>query len=338
MKKVMFYHPSYYLGGTEIAILSLAKQLKNVEIYIGYSMEDSDEGVLQRYRDCNAKVVNIRKDKNIEVDTLVICSPYIGIYDECEKISRSSTYLWLHYTGDFTNRILESDEYINKIDKVIAVSDNSKDIILRRYNKVLIQDKLEVIYNVVDAKEILDKSEEEQQIDIKLAKDLNIVSVSRLCKEKGFARKLKLAEILKAKGIDFKWFVIGSNSSNEEEAGIMAEFDKYRENFEFLGYIQNPYPVIKKCDYLALLSDEETWGLVVTEAKILKVPCLVTDFEVIFEQVTNKENGIIISRDSSEKYGKNVDDLIKYKNELKENMPDMEYENSEILEKWIEII
>ena len=61
------------------------------------------------------------------------------------------------------------------------------------------------------------------------------------------------------------------------------------------GSKNNPYPYIKNADYLIQLSDHESWCLVITEAKKLGIPCIVTDFESSKEQITNDENGIIIS-------------------------------------------
>ena len=49
MKKIMFFFPLIYIGGTEVAILSLIKKLKGFDIYIGYVNENSDRGMLEEF-------------------------------------------------------------------------------------------------------------------------------------------------------------------------------------------------------------------------------------------------------------------------------------------------
>ena len=49
MKKIMFFFPLIYIGGTEVAILSLIKKLKGFDIYIGYVNENSDKGMLEEF-------------------------------------------------------------------------------------------------------------------------------------------------------------------------------------------------------------------------------------------------------------------------------------------------
>ena len=50
MKKIMFFRPLFYMGGTEMAILSLVRNLKGYEIYIGYTDETSDVDLLNQYK------------------------------------------------------------------------------------------------------------------------------------------------------------------------------------------------------------------------------------------------------------------------------------------------
>lgn len=333
MKKIMFFRPMFYMGGTEIAILSLIKKLKNYEVYIGYTDNTSDKQLLKRYKQY-AKVIKVTKETN--VDTLIICSPYTSSIELSNIISREKTYLWFHHFGGREESVLSNIEYLNKIDKIIAVSEYTKNVMLSQPYSDLVEDKIEVIYNIIDSKDILSKSEE--QFDLNLSSQLNIVSVSRLCYKKGFARKLALAKILKEKNIDFKWFIIGSSYYKEVEKEIKNSFSEFKDNFIFFGFLENPYSIIKQCDYLALLSDDETWGLVLTEAKILRVPCIVSDFEVAYEQIIDNSNGIILNRDDTASYETKIDAILNFKDTLKENLKDFKYSNYSTLKKWCKII
>ena len=85
------------------------------------------------------------------------------------------------------------------------------------------------------------------------------------------------------RNIDFKWFIVGSSYYEELENKIKSMFTKYGDRFVFLGMKQNPYKILKQCDYLVQLSDDETWGLTITEAKLLNVPCIISDFESAYK-------------------------------------------------------
>ena len=50
MKKILLFRPLMALGGTEIAMLSLIKNLKNYEIYLAYVDDTSDQKLLDRFR------------------------------------------------------------------------------------------------------------------------------------------------------------------------------------------------------------------------------------------------------------------------------------------------
>ena len=90
IKKIMFFRPMYYLGGTEIAILSLLRVLKGYKIYIGYTDETSDQRLLNQYGEF-AEVVNIEENFSEEIDTLIICSPYKSALEIDGKVKREKT-------------------------------------------------------------------------------------------------------------------------------------------------------------------------------------------------------------------------------------------------------
>ncbi len=335
MKKVMFFRPMFYMGGTEIAILNLISRLKNdkIELYIGYSDEASDMKLLSRFKRY-AKVVKI--DDKIKMDIVVNCSPYSHSFEKMEKIKRKKTYLWFHHFGESDEIVLQSKKSLKKIDKLIVVSDYCHNLALEYPDSKYIKNKITKIYNLVDEATIKRKAKEKTNLEF--AKDLNIVTVSRLCHKKGFLRVKEFVRALKEKQIDFKWFIVGGNFDQVIENEIKDSFKDYQDEVIFTGFINNPFPIIKNCDYMALLSDKETWGLVISEAKILEVPCLVTDFEVVHEQIEHNKNGIIFKKDDIENYKNSIDDILSSKTKLKENLKKFKYPNDQIIENWNKIL
>ena len=335
MKKIMFFRPMFYIGGTEIAILSLVKKLKGYEILIGYTDDSSDEETLKKYEKY-AKVVKIEKDFKMEVDTLVLCSPYKSVLEINDQIIRNKTILWFHHFGKRESSIFMDDSMYKIVDEIVVVSETCKDIILKQDYGNRVKDKIKVIYNIIDVEDIINKSNEKIKIDIK--HELSLVSVGRVCYEKGFERQLKLAKLLKKHDIDFKWYIVGGNYYKDVEDEIKEKYSELKDNFVFMGFEDNPYNIIKKCDYLVLLSDNETWGLVITEAKILGVPCIVTDFEVAYEQIVDNKTGIILSRENLDSYEEKVDLIIKNKKLYKDNLKGFKWTNDDKLKSWTEVL
>ena len=93
----------------------------------------------------------------------------------------------------------------------------------------------------------------------------------------GFGRMKILCDILDKKEIKYDWYVLGTAFDTKTLNEIQGIF-KENKNVHFLGYKDNVYPYIKQMDYLALLTDRESWGLVITEALMLGVPVISTNF------------------------------------------------------------
>ena len=333
MKKVMFFRPLFYMGGTEIAILNLIKKLKGFEIYIGYSDETSDKEFLSRFSEY-ATVININEIDELKVDIFVGCSTKYHLSNSINKIKRDKTILWIHFFGNFDTSILSTEDKYKEIDSIVSVSNTLTDKLKKMYPHL--SDLIHTVYNVIDDVEI--KNLSNIPTDLSFSKTLNLVTVARVCRQKGFDRMLKLAKDLKESDIDFKWHVIGDCYYKDEFNRILKSYEDYKENFEWFGFLDNPHNIVKNCDYSVLLSDEETWGLVLTEAMLLGVPCISTDFDVAFEQIEDGKNGIILSRENLDSYKERIADILGNKLKYKKSVSKFCYDNELILSIWNDIL
>ena len=64
-------------------------------------------------------------------------------------------------------------------------------------------------------------------------------------------------------------------------------------NVRLLGMKVNPYPYMAQCDVYVQTSRHEGFGMTIAEAKILGVPIVSTNFDVVYDQITHEENGLI---------------------------------------------
>ena len=334
MKKIIFFRPLYSLGGTEIAMLNLVTKLKGYKIYIGYSDETSDQHLLDRFTKY-AEVVNLNEIESIDVDTFITCSAHYNLVEAVKKVHAEKTILWIHHLVNVETTVLAQKEETDKLDSVITVSNTTAKTLKEVFPNL--KKKIKTIYNIIDEDEIKNSADKPLKKKLKLSNELNLVTVSRVCKEKGFERMIHLAKFLREKNINFKWFIIGGNYYKDEFNRIKKLYEEFKENFEWFGFIDNPHNIVKQCDYSVLLSDDETWGLVLTEAMMIGVPCITSDFKVAFEQIKDQNNGIILSNELTDTYSERIDDIINNKDKYKKAVKNFKYKNDAIIRKWDEI-
>ena len=152
-----------------------------------------------------------------------------------------------------------------------------------------------------------EKIEEDKSFINKKSKlEKNFIIVSRLVKQKGIDRLIRVHKKLLDEGLKHKIYVIGDGEEKEDLENLVKKL-KVEDTFIFLGKKENPYPYMKKADYFALLSYFEGYGMVLEEAKILDKTILVTN-TAAKEAVINYDKKIIIenNEDAIFKEMKNV--------------------------------
>jgi len=119
---------------------------------------------------------------------------------------------------------------------------------------------------------------EEEELRAALASDKKkFISVGRFSKEKGHARLIRSFEILHKENPDTILIILGGYGVLFNETKRLAAESSCPEAIFIIRYMSNPYPLMKACDYLALPSLYEGFGLVLAEADILGLPCFSTD-------------------------------------------------------------
>ena len=336
-KKIVFYYPNMYVGGVEMAILNLAKRIyKEYDLYFFYKTISNLELAKEFCKYGTPR--NIMTEQiEFECDTLIYCSLWVEKEDRVSFVKAKQKVLWSHAMVPPHGTKFHNLPFMRKMDRIISVSKAADKTVPRFYYNQKLLDRFYVINNIVNQDEIIYKSKLSTP-ELKLGKDLNICTVARLSHEKGWHRvKLLCDEFIKM-GLDFKWFIIGEGYFEKETEKIHAMLDKYPQ-IEFLGRQDNPFPYVKQMDYVALLSDFESWGLAITEGKILGKPIICTDFQSAFEQVENDINGVIVPMNNFRKYRScayriyNNKDL--YTNRAKNF--DFEKVNQESINKWKKI-
>ena len=87
---------------------------------------------------------------------------------------------------------------------------------------------------------------------------------------------------------------------------------------KLLGMKTNPYPYMAQADIYAQTSRYEGFGMTIAEARILGIPVVSTNFDVVYNQITHKKNGLIAEMNGV-KIGEQILRLIQ-DNELREHI------------------
>ncbi len=123
-----------------------------------------------------------------------------------------------------------------------------------------------------------------------------VVTVARLVPGKQVSSCVRVHHQLKAAGVRFRWYVIGSGP---EEQSLRSDIDRLglRDDFHLLGEQDNPYPFMKAADVFALFSASEGCPTVVREALALGIPVLTTAVNGADELVEPERTGLVVRND-----------------------------------------
>ncbi len=183
--------------------------------------------------------------------------------------------------------------YDEAIDRYIFVSNYSMLSSLSSFP--FIKDKSTSIYNINDVEDIREKAQEqveEKYFDMGLPV---LVTCANVRLQKNHRRQLEAMALLKKRGIDFIWLNIGATVEKGRCESLLEDAKKFglENRFLLLGTRKNPYKYMSKADAVTVLSNYESWSMVITEAKILGVPVISTKTSGALEQIEDGRTGIL---------------------------------------------
>lgn len=228
------------------------------------------------------------------------------------KLKEEIKYKILHLF--FKNKYKEFDTYC-------AVSKGALDSFKELYNYE--NKDYKVIPNYIDTTEIKNKLKEETNINVDNNK-INIVTVGRLCHQKGIDIMLDNISLLKQYRNDFHLYIIGDGPDKEKllEQAKNLNLEDY---ITFLGNQSNPFKYMKKMDLFYLQSRYEGQGMVILEA-------LSVGLDILIPKHLEKYCPDIIGVDSPLEY------LKEYKNKKTNKFNDLQKYNNLIKEEWTNLL
>lgn len=182
-------------------------------------------------------------------------------------------------------------QFYDKMDAVVPVSQRLKDIL--SVKTPWMRDNLNCIYDIINP-EVIRSLAQEKVNDMESMRDgeYNLLTVGRLTKPKNHLLAVDAAKILADEGISFKWYFVGEGAMRSSIEARINELG-LGQHVVLLGFKENPYPYMARADVYVQTSSFEGFGLTIAEAKILHRPVVSTNFDVVHDQITEGENGLI---------------------------------------------
>lgn len=207
-----------------------------------------------------------------------------------KKCEADEKIAWIH--ADFLATKLATKknlETYKQFDKIVSVSKTTMNNFIKAYP--VLESKCDYCYNYVDAERIIEKSSEKCDDMICEDNEILLFSACRLVDEKGILPAIENILPLLKTHKKIKWYIAGEGPQKTEIENIVRK-NGLENEIILLGFKENPYPYIKKADYLFLPSLHETFSMVVAEAHILNTPVIANDIPVMRE-VLNQDDILI---------------------------------------------
>lgn len=149
-----------------------------------------------------------------------------------------------------------------------------------------------VLQKLADEKRVQEENGEEATMPVTDSSPLVILTVGRLVPVKGYDLLLGAASLLRDRGLNFRWDIVGDGPLRGQiEKEIAAK--GLRKYVRLLGALDNPYPLMRRCDIYVQPSRSEGYGIAVCEARAFCRPVIVTDFKVASGLVDDSVDGLI---------------------------------------------
>lgn len=247
---------------------------------------------------------------------------------------------WIHADYEKAHLIPELDRHtFDESDYIVNVSEKCsndfKKLFPQYANKcvyvenILTKDFLEYrIQHAADVQLVLDN------------KGLNILSVCRIENDsKALDRATKAIGILISKGYDINWYIVGAGPDEIKLRECIRE-QRLSDTIHMLGQMECPFVLYDRFDAFFLPSRREGKPMAVTEAQMLGLPPIVTEYGSAREQIIDGKTGII-AENSLEGIVETIEKVLKSPkilNEIHNNLLATNFDNINCINKVYELI
>ena len=243
---------------------------------------------------------------NKKYDVAISFIENLPMYYTLTHIEADKYITWIHldYIGAKLNVNIDK-RFVYKANKIVLVSNECK----LNFDKCFpdLSNRSVTIENLLSKNIVIKRSLEKMNYELPYVqtKKIKFVTVCRIYFfHKGLDRGLKAIIKLKENGLlrnDFVWYIIGGGGDYYKMKNEI-ERNNLENTIILCGEFSNPLPISKQCDVFFLPSRYEGKPMAVTEAQMLGLLPVVTNYASAKEQIKNNENGVIIPNTDDDVY------------------------------------
>lgn len=256
-----------------------------------------------------------------------------------EKVKAKKKIAWIHtdYTVVGVDQVSQLKMW-DSFDVIASISERVTDSFLKIFPEL--KEKIQLLPNMMPMKCMLSMTKA-FTVEQEMPEDgsIRLLSIGRFCRAKNFDNVPDICKIIREKGLDVKWYLIGFGG---DEALIQQKIAEagMQEYVRILGKKENPYPYIAFCHLYVQPSRYEGKCVSVVEAQILNKPIVITNYATSASQLQDGYDGVIVPMDN-EGCAKGIVDVINNKrlqDEICDNIKKRDYINSKEITKLYGLI
>ena len=330
MKKVCIFVDNIYIfGGVERIVCVLSNELCKYYDLTIVSLNKRDEEVKFNL-DKRIKIINIlntgekysftkhiftlRKRvkeglKDYNPDVFIVAGMRNMML--CTFVKRKAKLIaWEHSSTFAENKPIKRGMQIGRFlakhfaDKIIVLTQRDLNNYINKlhYSKR----KLFQIYNTIDYSIIPNKPYN--------ALSKKIITIGRICEDKGFDMLVEVAQIVLKKNPDWQWHIYGDTDVVKHKTDLVELINgsSVKEQLLLEGFCNNIYDIINDYSFYVMTSRNEGFPMVLIEAHAAKLPIVSFDIDCgPNEIITNEKNGFLVKPFDVQEMTDKIDILIK---------------------------
>lgn len=270
---------------------SVLDKIRKTAYQVGFSIQvrlkKHRHGAERHWRSMHSAVKPLQQ----EYDVAVAYQQGLPTFFVATKVFANKKMAWINadiykagYNLEYCRQFYEQMDYVVPVSETLREKLNNQ--------SPWISDRLTCIYDIVN-QDLIKRMASESVSDMMHKDDeITIVTVGRLAPPKNHLLAVNTARLLRNRGLNFKWYFIGEGGTRTAIERRIAECD-LKDDVILLGLRENPYPYMAQADIYVQTSSFEGFGLTIAEAKILHKPIVSTNFDIVYDQITDRKNGLI---------------------------------------------
>lgn len=176
-----------------------------------------------------------------------------------------------------------------KLNTLIGISEE----VVSDLNKHIKSTSVKLFYNIHDIVAIKEKTNENVFIEFDKKVKLEILCLGTINRNK--RQDLIIKTLATYPNKNFKLYIVGKvvEESYHKELLDLISIYKLTDQVEFIPFLSNPYPLIKRVDMLVSLSESEGLPGVIIESLILNTPVISTNSSIGIWEIMNKKDDFV---------------------------------------------